>query len=99
MEARPGAGLRLFLVWPETSAFAGAWEEEEPYLNLQEPNFCRVPINSILGFIIRAYKKVGFGSLRYNFMSPARISGSKLIIPGHTLIAPLEYPCSIPGNP
>ena len=26
--------------------------------------FGRVPINSILGFIIRTYKKVGFGSLR-----------------------------------
>ena len=27
--------------------------------------FCRAPISSILGFIIRTYKKVGFGSLRY----------------------------------
>ena len=35
------------------------------YLNLPKPTFCRVPINSILGFIIRTYKKVGFGSLRY----------------------------------
>ena len=26
--------------------------------------FCRVPINSILGFIVRTYKEVGFGSLR-----------------------------------
>ena len=26
--------------------------------------FCRVPINSILGFIIRTYKNVGFCSLR-----------------------------------
>ena len=26
--------------------------------------FCRAPINSILGFIIRTYQKVGFGRLR-----------------------------------
>ena len=26
---------------------------------------CRVPINSILGFIIRTYRKVGFGGLRH----------------------------------
>ena len=32
------------------------------YQNLQKS---RVPINSILGFIIRTYKKVGFGRLRY----------------------------------
>ena len=31
---------------------------------------CRVPINSILGSIIRTYKKVGFGSLRYKPLSP-----------------------------
>ena len=36
----------------------------KPCLNLPKPTFCSVPINSILGFIIRAYKKVGFGSLR-----------------------------------
>ena len=37
----------------------------DPYLNLPKPNFfCRVPINSILGFITRTYKKVEFGSLR-----------------------------------
>ena len=35
-----------------------------PYLSLPKPTFCRVPIHSILGFIIRTYKKVGFGSLR-----------------------------------
>ena len=37
------------------------------YLNLPKPTFSlfrRVPINSILGFIIRTDKKVGFGSLR-----------------------------------
>ena len=33
-------------------------------LTYQNLLFCRVPINSILGFIIRTYKKVGFGSLR-----------------------------------
>ena len=27
--------------------------------------FCRVPMNSILGFIVRTSKKVGFGGLRY----------------------------------
>ena len=32
------------------------------YQNLQKS---RVPINSILGFIIRTYQKVGFGRLRY----------------------------------
>ena len=31
------------------------------YQNLQKS---RVPINSILGFIIRTYKEVGFGRLR-----------------------------------
>ena len=34
-----------------------------PTLTHQNLLFCRVPINSILGFIIRN-KKVGFGSLR-----------------------------------
>ena len=32
-------------------------------LTYQNLLFCRVPINSILGFIIGAYKKVGFGRL------------------------------------
>ena len=35
-------------------------------LTYQNPQKSRVPINSILGFIIRAYKKVGFGRLRYS---------------------------------
>ena len=35
-----------------------------PTLTYQNLLFCRVPINSILGFIIRTYKKIGFGSLR-----------------------------------
>ena len=37
-------------------------------LTYQNLLFCRVPVNSILGCIIRTYgtcKKVGFGSLRY----------------------------------
>ena len=33
-------------------------------LPYQDLLFCRVPINTVLGFIIRTYKKVGFGSLR-----------------------------------
>ena len=36
----------------------------KPYLNLPNPTFCRVPRNSILGFRIRTYKKVGFGKPR-----------------------------------
>ena len=35
------------------------------YLNPLEPTFLSVPTNSILGFIIRTDKKVGFGRLRY----------------------------------
>ena len=34
-------------------------------LTYQTLLFCRVPINPILGFIIRTYKKVGFGRLRH----------------------------------
>ena len=34
-------------------------------LTYQNLLFCRVPINSILRFIIRTCKKVGFGRLRY----------------------------------
>ena len=33
-------------------------------LNYQNLLVSRVPINSTLGFIIKTYKKVGFGSLR-----------------------------------
>ena len=38
-----------------------------PTLTYQTLLFCRVPVNSILGFIIRTCKKVGlgFGRLRY----------------------------------
>ena len=36
----------------------------EATLTYQNLLFCRVPMNSILGFIIGTYKKVGFGSLR-----------------------------------
>ena len=35
-----------------------------PTLSYQNLLFCRAPINSILGFIITTYKKVGYGSLR-----------------------------------
>ena len=38
------------------------WRYTLTYQNLL---FCRVPINSILGFTIRTYKKVGFGSLKH----------------------------------
>ena len=45
--AKPGAG-------------GGGLGSALTYQNLQKS---RVPINSILGFIIRTYKKVGFGRL------------------------------------
>ena len=32
-------------------------------LTHQNLRFCRVPIKSILGFILRTYEKVGFGRL------------------------------------
>ena len=35
-----------------------------PALTYQNLLFCRVPINPILGFKIRAYKKVGFSRSR-----------------------------------
>ena len=35
-----------------------------PTLTYQNLHLRRVTINSILGFIIRTYKKIGFGSLR-----------------------------------
>ena len=34
-------------------------------LTYQNLLFCRIPINPILGFIIRTYKKVGFSRSRY----------------------------------
>ena len=34
-------------------------------LTYQNLLFCRVPIKSILGFIIRTYKNVGFGRLSF----------------------------------
>ena len=50
------------------STALGSASEQDPasgltltYQNLQKS---RVPINSVLGFIIRTYKKVGFGRLR-----------------------------------
>ena len=35
-----------------------------PTFTYQNLLFCRVPINPILGFVIRTYKKEGFGRLR-----------------------------------
>ena len=40
------------------------WTMEGESLSYQNLLFRRVPINSILGFIIGAYKKVGYGSFR-----------------------------------
>ena len=34
------------------------------YFKLPKSTFCRVPIHSMLGFIMRTYKNVGYGSLR-----------------------------------
>ena len=36
-------------------------------LSYQNLLVCRVPMNSILGFIMRTYKKVGYGSVRYTY--------------------------------
>ena len=57
---------------PATRSLAAAGNPEKPLtaqtsgkplntLTYQNLLFCRVPINSMLGFIIRTYKKVGFG--------------------------------------
>ena len=54
MKAILGSGLG-FGVWV-------FWRLED--LNPPEPTFCRVPVNSTLGFTIRTYRKVGFGRLR-----------------------------------
>ena len=35
----------------------GTFQDVGLYLNLPKPTFCRVPINSILGFILRTCKK------------------------------------------
>ena len=40
-------------------------------LTYQTLLFCRVPINPILGFIIRTYQKVGFGRLRNPIQVPS----------------------------
>ena len=37
-------------------------------LTYQNLLFCRAPMNSILGFILRTSQKVGFGRLRYTIM-------------------------------
>ena len=41
-------------------------------LTYQNLLFCRVPINPIIGFIIRNYKKVGFASLTYKYVKVIR---------------------------
>ena len=44
---------------------SGGWGATlNPTLTYQTLLFCRLPRNSILGFRIRTYKKVGFGRLR-----------------------------------
>ena len=48
-----------------TGWFSGSVYQITDALTYQNLRFCRVPINSILGFIIRTYKKVGFGRLRW----------------------------------
>ena len=56
------------------------------YLIPPEPICCRVPINSILGFTIRTYRKVGFGRLRYRIEKSAVLSLIKLVF-----TQPLEF--------
>ena len=46
---------------------------EASTLTYQNLLFCRVRINSIFGFIIRTYKKVGFGSLRYSTVEARKL--------------------------
>ena len=41
-----------------------------PSLTNQNPLFCRIPINSIYGFILGTYKIVGSGWLRYPKKEP-----------------------------
>ena len=47
----------------DVEALHGEFGQKLP-LTYQNLLFCRVPINSILGFIIRTYKNAGYGSLR-----------------------------------
>ena len=57
---------------------------------------CRFPINSILGFIIRTYKKVGYDSLRYarqpakSKPQPPAVNLSALSAPSNAGRAPLR---------
>ena len=48
-------------LWPKKR---NARDSFFPTLTYQNLLFCTVPINSILGFVIRTYRKVGFGRLR-----------------------------------
>ena len=60
----------------------GATKTTLTYQNLQKS---RAPINSILGFIIRTYKKVGFGRLRYTQNPDSKCPESFAPRPGFTL--------------
>ena len=54
--------------WMMSNTFV--WVPEYNYLNRPKPTFfVGVPINSVLGFVIRTYKKVGFGRLRYTIVN------------------------------
>ena len=44
--------------------FFSPGSQESKAVTYQNLLFCRVPINPMLGFIMRTYKKVGLGSLR-----------------------------------
>ena len=59
-----GLGFRVFLYYCFWVGFLHR-DPQNGTLTYQNLLFCRVLINCILGFIIRTYKKVGFGSLRY----------------------------------
>ena len=50
-----------------------------PTLSYHNLLLCRVPINSILGFIIRTYKKVGYGSLRYILPKPTGLAEAPVL--------------------
>ena len=54
-----------------------AWLPVSQTLTYQNLLFCRVPINSILGFIIRTYKKVGYGSLRKTYFAKEVLWGTQ----------------------
>ena len=59
-----GLGFSRFGVWGCRGEGSGRIFRLGITLTYQNLQKSRVPINSILGFIIRTYKKVGFGRLR-----------------------------------